>query len=96
MVMDYPVYKFKEDPLNTDCKFTRSWPDYIRDGFIGKKIIRLDIWLSWNDLFDMYLEHKKSIDSFIGGEYVHADPSPRDLLNLAGDLASYGLIDDTY
>ena len=90
MVMDYPVHKFKKDPTTTDCRFTTSWPDYLRDGRVGEKVILLDMWLNWEDLWEMYIDSQKGIDSMIGGNHKETDsPEPFDLLNLASDLNAY-------
>lgn len=90
MVMDYPVHAFKASPTTVDCRFTRSIPEYARDGFIGEKIIMVDIMLNWEDLFETYLEHKSGIDSMIGGSYKKTDtPEPYMLLNLASDIDMY-------
>ncbi len=90
MVMDYPVYAFKKDPLNTECIFTNSLPEYSREGYIGEKIIIVEEHYTYNDLFEMYLERKEDIDSFVGFKREKLDnPTPYDLLHLASDLDSY-------
>jgi hypothetical protein len=94
MVMDYRVRDFKKAPTTTDCRLTRSIPDYCRFGYIGEKIIRLDIMLNYNDLFELYKDNKNGIDSLIGGEYIRTEtPKPFELLHLAQDIDMYcGLV----
>jgi len=94
MVMDYPVHELRKEPHETDCRFTKSWPDYAREEVIGKKIIYLDVYLNWDDLWEMYQEHKEGIDSFVGDSYNYDDcVEPYKLLNLASDIDAYcGLI----
>lgn len=90
MVMDYPVHKFKRDPTFVDCRFTKSLPDYVREGEVGQPMMVIDVWLNYEDLWEMYLEHKASIDSMIGGSHPKKDePDPYDLLSLASDIDSY-------
>jgi len=94
MVMDYPVYKLRKDPIETDCRFTRSLPEYVRESIPGTKIIYIDTYLNWNDLWKMYQENKKGIDSMIGESYRYNDcEEPYKILNLAMDIDMYcGLI----
>ncbi|RLA62118.1 MAG: hypothetical protein DRQ78_08280 [Epsilonproteobacteria bacterium] len=97
MVMDYPVHDFRKNSCTTDCRFTKSYPDYIREEMgwsVGQPIMILDVYLNWEDLYEMYLENKESIDHFIGGEYFETNnPSPYNLLNLASDIDMYcGLV----
>ena len=94
MVMDYPVYKLRDNPYNTDCRFTRSLPEYVRESIPGTKIIYLDVYLNWDDLWEMYQENKEGIDSFIGSEYTYEDAKyPNMLLRIASDIDAYcGLI----
>lgn len=90
MVMDYPVHNFRKNPCSTDCRFTNSLPDYVRDGHIGEKIICTDIMLNYEDLWEMYKENKESIDSFVGFKREKSyEPEPYDLLSLASDLDAY-------
>lgn len=94
MVMDYPVCEFVKDPTTTGCRFTRSLPDYARDGVIGEKIIVIDTWLNWEDLWGMYLDSKEGIDSMIGLEVLPTRcPDPHKLLELASNIDAYcGLV----
>lgn len=96
-VMDYNVKEFNANPTDTDCQFTWSLPLYIRQELgwvVGMPVIITEYFLSYNDLYSMYLEKKGEIDSMIGGEHVRTEtPDPSDLLNLASDLQSYGLLD---
>jgi hypothetical protein len=98
-VMDYPVKQFKADPINTDCTFTWSLPTYAREEIgwsIGDRIVCTEHILSYKDLWEIYCygDNKHGVDSMIGDEYLYTEnPSPQTLLNLAGDLMSYGALD---
>jgi hypothetical protein len=88
MVMDYPVHAFRRDPQNTECRFTRSIPEWARK--VTDPIIEIDTELNYKDLYEMYKERKSGIDSFIGGEHEWLKtPEPYDLLQLASDLDNY-------
>ncbi len=90
MVMDYPVHAFKKNPTTTDCRFTKSLPDYARIVGVGEKIIHLDVCLCWDELIEMYKVDQEGIDSFVGDTYTHiVTPKPFDLLNLAADIDAY-------
>ena len=97
-VMDYKIREFKKNPTTTDCTFTWSLPKYIRDQIglgVGGKIIEVTEVLDYNNLYELYLEHKEGIDSFIGSEGIREETSPIawDLLRLASALRSYGALD---
>jgi len=97
MVMDYKVKEFKKDPFTTDCRFTKSIPDYIREdtGWTpGTSMLDIDMYLNWNDLWEIYMDNKSGIDLFIGGRYDDIKiPEPHDVLNLASDIDMYcGLV----
>ena len=94
MVMDYPVWDFKKRPYTTDCRFTKSLPNYCRDNVPGEKMIYLDMYLNWDDLWEIYQENQAGIDSMIGDSYdYHDGVNPHIVLNLASDIDSYcGLV----
>ena len=94
MVMDYPVYELKKNPTKTNCRFTCSLPDYARDNYVGEKILYINVILNWEDLWEMYMEDKGGIDSFVGFKRRETNkPEPSELLDLAGDINSYrGLV----
>ena len=97
MVMDYHVFKFKRDPKNAICHFTKSYPLYIRQKLCmpvteGVMILKEDY--SWNDLMELYLQHQQGVDegmgAIVGCTYADVElPEPYQVLNLASDLDSY-------
>lgn len=93
LVMDYPAYKFKKNPTTTYCRFTDSWPHWYREerGYgVGDPIIRFDMEYNWEDLWEIYQDYKKGIDSMIGGSHKYTlNPEPHEVLNLASDINSY-------
>ena len=102
MVMDYPVYKFRKDPKNVLCTFTKSYPLYVRRQLcwsVTKCIIYLDMDYSWNDLYDIYKQHEEGVNNMIGAVVgcTYADielPELYQVLNLASDLDMYCGIGD--
>lgn len=91
MVMDYPVYAFRKEPQNTDCRFTKSIPEYAREEwFVGETILCVDQTLNYNELWEMYQDNLNGINSFIGGFHVWKEnPTPDNLLILASDIDSW-------
>jgi len=94
-VMDFKVKGLYPDgrkngiDINYPARFTVSMPLYARRGYIGEKIIYIDVLLSWADLWEVYTENKKSIDSMIGGKHENNNIGEYELLNLASDIDSY-------
>jgi hypothetical protein len=69
--------------------FTKSLPAYMRG--VGEQQIYLDVDYSWNDLVEIYLKHRDSIDSMIGDTwYIETlKPNEYDILHLGSDIDSY-------
>jgi ribosomal protein S17 len=98
MVMDYPVKRFNMYPKHTACRFTKSMPLYIREESIewciGKTMMTVDVWLDWEDLYEMYKRYEEEIKDFSGYDFSCISiPQPVDLLNLASAIDNYcGLV----
>ena len=70
----------RKGPLNKeqDVHYTSSYPLHVREelGFkVGESIMITSALLNWNDLWKIYLENKKGIDSMIGGSYEYDNPA---------------------
>ena len=100
MVIEFAVRELypngRKNGIDKDClvNCTKSYPDYIRkeQGWgVGDPVIMLDVDYSWNDLMELYLKHKKGIDSLIGASYdvETIEPTEYDILNLASDIDAY-------
>ena len=82
MMIEYAGRK----PFNTDTEINciAYWPVY--DPLMGG--LRLSSTFRAKDLFEIYEDNKKGIDSFIGGSHEMPD-SYYDTLNLASDIDGY-------
>jgi hypothetical protein len=106
-VIDFKVKELfpngRKNPLDKDSyvNITQSCPLYLRDQMVtdsnpfGTKKL-LDEEYSFNDLLEIYLEHKESIDSLCGigqergGWHLELEsPDEYDLLNLADAIMAY-------
>jgi len=76
-------------------RFFRHYPDYVlheiygTDKPVGQRTIFVDEYFSSNELYEMYLEDKDDIDSFIGMEYHEAPKDIHGALNMASDIDLY-------
>lgn len=87
----YTMVKFdarKKFNVNTEYQILEYYPEYC-EGIAGQ--IRTDIYYSFNELLELYNNHKKGVNSFAETDkYVNfKDPCIYDFLNLASDLSSY-------
>ena len=90
-VMDYSVAAWKDDARTCLVSLTRSYPLYIREEMgwsVGDPMIAETVVISWEDVWDIYVDHKKEIDSFIGGQFFDY-PTPHELLFVASAVSSY-------
>lgn len=78
----------------------KTIPDYIREEIYGtEKMSEIpkeeryvtDTLISWEDVLEIYMRHKKEIDDFAGtNQHVNFEnPDYQDLLRLADDVNSY-------
>ena len=94
IVMDYSFTEYKTDPQAVLFRFTKSYPDHIRETMgwrVGDPIIIMDVSFTWDDLWEIYIENKGGIDSMIGGGHHLNLPDirPREVLNLASNIDAY-------
>lgn len=97
LMMDYKVRELMpKGKLNPDAyvRIIGHFPDYIladirkKEKTIGVPRLVLDVAYTVNGIWELYLEHKEGIDSFIGGS--HEFPSdPHDVLAIASDINPY-------
>lgn len=94
--MTVDLVKFTTDKL---LHFTATMPDYCNKKVtdkLGRKTrhnsLRVDTFLSWEDLVEIYERHKAGIDSFCDYENCKSDfnnPTIYDALRLASDIDAY-------
>jgi len=93
-----------------ECTFKVTYPAYIlenkgytiHDGRCWNDEGRPTMWpamwestFSANEVWDMYLDNKSDIDSYIGGSHEEFPETPHQLLHLASDVSGYSNIMDT-
>ena len=74
-----------------DCQFITHLPDYVKEEMgwkVGDNSIDMNVSLNANDIWELYLDNKSGIDSFIGMEHIDIK-SEYDLLHVASDVNSY-------
>lgn len=79
-----------------DYRFYAFYPEYVENytafedqHTINKGDFRIDINFSAVDLWELYKNHKKGIESFIGSTYKIIPEDIYTLLNLANDIRAY-------
>jgi hypothetical protein len=81
-------------------RFFCHMPRYILDDMqskgwiptVGAKTIITDVYLSAEEIWEMYLEVKDGIDSMIGEEHTFPQ-NEHDCLRIVSDLSAYGALD---
>lgn len=83
----YVNFNTKEFKKDKEYRVMRKFPSW--DKLKGQ--YHTDVFISWNDVLELYLDDKKSIDSF-AETCNHVDfenPTIWDFVNLCDDVSSY-------
>lgn len=83
----YVNFNTKEFKRDKAYRVMRKYPYY--DELKGQ--YHTDVFISWNDVLELYLEDKKSIDSFAEtcNHVNFENPTIHDFVNLCSDVSSY-------
>ena len=84
LMCDYPEFMDSDFDANVSIRFFAYYPEYC-----DLKGLMTDSMCDCNELYEIYLENKDSIDSFIGMTYSEKPNDIQTMLSLASDINSY-------